>query len=202
MHCNTLQRIALQHFNALQHTTTHCNTMQHNATHRNAPQHTAIHCNTLQHKLQHKQQTATRSRASHDIVTHRNTLQHTAIHCNTQQYTATQTTTQTANSNPKSREPQAANRCLAAPPMCRARLDNFDVTHMWDMTHMYETWLMRNESMSCCTADVSCSPRHFRHDSFIRVRHELWVFMCVRHDSFIWVRHDSWAFMCVKFALA
>jgi len=42
----------------LQHTATHCNTLQYTAT----PQHTAAHCNTLQHL---------------------NTLQHTATHCNT-----------------------------------------------------------------------------------------------------------------------
>jgi len=77
----------------LQHTATHCNTLQHTActatqcTHCNTLQHsarTAAHCNTL-HTAQH---TATQ-------CTHCNTLQHTAhtaTHCNivhTLQHTAT-----------------------------------------------------------------------------------------------------------------
>ena len=56
----------------LQHTATHCNTLQTSATRCNTLQHTATHCNTLQH-----------------AATHCNTLQHTATHCNTLQHTAT-----------------------------------------------------------------------------------------------------------------
>jgi len=48
---------------ALQYTTTHCNTLQYTATHCNTLQHTATHCNTLQHTA-----------AQH------NTLCHTASH--------------------------------------------------------------------------------------------------------------------------
>jgi len=64
-HCNTLQYTATHHtathYNTLQYTTlqlaaTRCNTLQHTAIH-----HTAKHCNTLQYI----------------------TLQHTATHCNT-----------------------------------------------------------------------------------------------------------------------
>jgi len=58
-HCNTLQH-------KLQHIATHCNTLQRPATPCNTPQHPATHCNTLQH-----------------TATHRITLQHTATHCNT-----------------------------------------------------------------------------------------------------------------------
>jgi len=38
-HCNTLQL-------TLQHAATHCNTLQRTATHCNTLQHTATHCNT------------------------------------------------------------------------------------------------------------------------------------------------------------
>jgi len=114
-HCNTLQQIArhcivatycntLQHRDAgspqrryilwdivlLQHTATHCNTLQHTATHRNILQHsatrrrgfpsaplyfmgdrpTATHCNVLQ-----------------NAATHRNTPQHAVKYCNTMQHT-------------------------------------------------------------------------------------------------------------------
>ena len=60
---------------ALQHTTTHGNTLQHTATYlhrRKLPNYPILHCNTLQH-----------------IATHCDTLQHTATHCNTLQHTAT-----------------------------------------------------------------------------------------------------------------
>jgi len=71
----------------LQHSATHCNTLQHTATQficstsqeilRKCATYaylppTATHCNTLQH-----------------TATHCNTLQHTATHCNTLQHTAT-----------------------------------------------------------------------------------------------------------------
>ena len=57
-HCNTLQHtwsvVERQTQLTLQHTATHCNTLQHNTTYlkrsRQAdPAHTATHCNTLQH---------------------------------------------------------------------------------------------------------------------------------------------------------
>jgi len=73
----------------LQHTTTHCNTLQRTVTH--TLQHITTHCNTLQrtttHALQH---TATQQvgRINSVSLTHThihtcNTLQHTATRCNT-----------------------------------------------------------------------------------------------------------------------
>jgi len=64
-HCNTLQRTATHwtHLNALEHTAIHWNTLQRIATHCNSLQQTATHCNTL------------------------DTLQHTATHCSTLQHT-------------------------------------------------------------------------------------------------------------------
>jgi len=55
------------HYNAQQHTVTHCNALQHKMA-QEAQQHSVTHCNELQHTL-----------------THCNTLQHTATHCNTLQ---------------------------------------------------------------------------------------------------------------------
>ena len=68
-HCNTLQSIffELLHRNALQHTATHCKSPLLNcctATHCSTLQHTAAHCSTLQH-----------------TAAHCSTLQHTAAHC-------------------------------------------------------------------------------------------------------------------------
>ena len=80
-HCNTLQHISqmiesrhlwLTLCNTLQPTATHCNTLQHTSTRCNTLQHTAKHCNTLQH-------TATHCNTYH-TATHCNTLQHTAPH--------------------------------------------------------------------------------------------------------------------------
>jgi len=72
--CDTLQHTAT-HCNTLQHAaTTHCNTLQHAATHHNVlpfVETSATQCNTLQY-----------------TATHRNTLQHTATRCNTLQHTA------------------------------------------------------------------------------------------------------------------
>jgi len=71
------------HCNTLQLTTRYCNTLQHRSwwvryqgvwhRHCNTLQHTAIHCNTLHH-----------------TASHCNTLQHTATLCNTLWHTATQ----------------------------------------------------------------------------------------------------------------
>ena len=91
--------------NGLQHTATHCNTLQHTATEL---QHTATHCNTLQHSatpcntLQHpakrpiyKRRYVTRelsiekeiSNGPQHPATPYNTLQHPATLCNTLQHT-------------------------------------------------------------------------------------------------------------------
>ena len=62
---------------ALQHTATHCNTLQQTAStgshSQKWPQHTATRCNTLQHTV---------STSSHSQKKDCNTLQHTATHCN------------------------------------------------------------------------------------------------------------------------
>ena len=78
-HCNTLQRTAtsprayrLCEFVTLFYTALHCNTLQHTATHCSTLQHTAAHCRTLQ-----------------NTAAHCRTLQHTAAHCNTMQRTTT-----------------------------------------------------------------------------------------------------------------
>jgi len=46
---NVLLQHTATHCNTLQHTATHCNTLHHTATHCNTLQHTASHCNPLQH---------------------------------------------------------------------------------------------------------------------------------------------------------
>jgi len=81
-HCYTLQH------DALQHTVLHCNalplhlvrdinlTLQRAATHCNTLRHTATHCDTLRHTLQH-------------TATYRNTLQQTATLCHRLQCCAT-----------------------------------------------------------------------------------------------------------------
>jgi len=84
-HCSTLQR-AVTHCNTLQHTATHCSTLQRAVTHCNTLQHTATHCNTLQHTAVHcnaQQHTATNYNIQQYTATRSNTLQHTATHCNT-----------------------------------------------------------------------------------------------------------------------
>ena len=78
----------------LQHTATHCNTLQGCllraavSSHRNGSfcdmilQHTATHCNTLQHP-------ASPCNTLQHTATHCNTLRHIPTHCNTLQHTAT-----------------------------------------------------------------------------------------------------------------
>jgi len=82
-HCNTLQHAACtEQINfrgslsrsLSQHAATRCNTLQHAATHCNTLQHTATHCRTLQDTAKTLPQTQT--------AAHCNTLQHTATHCN------------------------------------------------------------------------------------------------------------------------
>ena len=74
--------------NTLQHTATHCKTLQHIC---NTLQHAKIYCNTfatLCNTLQHT--IASSCSTLQHTATHCNTLQHTATHCNTLQHTATQ----------------------------------------------------------------------------------------------------------------
>jgi len=86
----------------LQHTATHCNTLQHAATELRATPaigatrtathtatHIAKHCNTLQHNTTYPAIDLRATVAHAHCNTHCNTLQHTATHCNTQQQTAT-----------------------------------------------------------------------------------------------------------------
>ena len=83
--CNCLHATAAlwMRRNALQHTATHYDTLQHIC---NTLQHTATHCNTLQHTAAHLQHTTTHCSTS---ATHCNTLQHIATHCTALQHTAT-----------------------------------------------------------------------------------------------------------------
>jgi len=98
--------------NNIQHTASHCNTLQHNAnvhnasarlikflftksksTHCNTLQHTATHCNTLQHNVAHYYtlHTCMTRRKSEEAPIHNeqiNTLQHIATHFNTLQHTS------------------------------------------------------------------------------------------------------------------
>jgi len=76
----------------MQHSATHCNTMQCTATHCNTLQHTATHCNTLQHTATHCNiYTCAGHKGIAIPLNYCNTLQHTATHCNTLQHTATHT---------------------------------------------------------------------------------------------------------------
>jgi len=82
----------------MQHTVTHCNTLQHTEPpHCNTMQHTATHCNTLQHTepriCRHQRGLATacipNPKSIRDTATPCNTLHHTETHCNALQRTAT-----------------------------------------------------------------------------------------------------------------
>ena len=86
----------------LQHTASHCNTLQHTATLCCTLcillydlQHTATHCNTLQHTATHcyTHMQVRKTLALQHTGTHSNTLQHTATHCSTLQHTATHCST-------------------------------------------------------------------------------------------------------------
>jgi len=68
-------------------------------------QHTATHCNTLQHITSHYKEPREPSNMLHDLIlqltaTHCNTLQHTATHCNTLQQMSTHCNTQFAAVRP------------------------------------------------------------------------------------------------------
>ena len=92
-HCNTLQRTAT-HCNALQCIAMHCTARYRTVAHCNtlqqpiwlSLQHTATHCNTLQHLIDATDWQHTAREA--DTVLCR-VLQHIATHCNTLQRTAT-----------------------------------------------------------------------------------------------------------------
>jgi len=97
------------HYNTLQHTATHCNTLQqqtatrwfHKTPRKRYPssRHTAAHCNTLQHISAHcstLQHTAARCSTLQHKATQCNTVQHGATHYNTLQHTATHIAPHTA----------------------------------------------------------------------------------------------------------
>ena len=110
-HCHDEPHGALPRYNTLQHSATHCNTLQHTtawvtrriirlqhaATHGNILQHTAAHCSTLQHTAAHcntLQHAAAHCNRLQHTATHYNTTRHqAAAHCNTQQHTAAHCTT-------------------------------------------------------------------------------------------------------------
>ena len=80
----------------IDHTATHCNTLQHIATHCSTLQHTATHCNTLQHfynTLHHAEHFTTFQNTLKLSATLCNTLQHIAPHCTTLRHTTTYCTT-------------------------------------------------------------------------------------------------------------
>ena len=82
------------HCNTLEHTITH-NTLQHTATHCNTLQLTAAHCNTLQHESYHDGDYYVEVlKTSTHMATHCSPLQPTAKHTAT--YTATHTAAYTA----------------------------------------------------------------------------------------------------------
>jgi len=90
--CNTLQHTAntaahwhnASQYNALQHITTHCNTLWSYQSHRHNPSSRQI-CNTLQHTATHCKHcsTLTHCITMQHTATRYNTPQHTTIHCNT-----------------------------------------------------------------------------------------------------------------------
>ena len=85
-HCNTLQYTASRYKTRIRHTATHCNTLQQAATHWYKLLYTAAHYITLQH-------TAAHYITLQHTAAHCSTLQHTAAHCSTLQHTATHGTT-------------------------------------------------------------------------------------------------------------
>jgi len=116
-HCNTLHgmthscnRVCMRHHSSrsgchhtqkcydvytIQHTATHCNTLQQTATHLLT---TTTHCNTLQHTKEWMPSYSNMSQHAYNS-THYNTLQHTATHLlkNTTHYN----TLQHAKNHPK-----------------------------------------------------------------------------------------------------
>jgi len=117
-HAHSTQLCGLLYCTTLQHTATHCNTLQHiipevrlgcfirralcGLLHCNTLQHTATHCITLYPK---KDQTASFAERSVGCYTsHCNTLHHTATHCNALQ--------QTASHLPKERSGRFIRRAL------------------------------------------------------------------------------------------
>jgi len=162
--CNTLQHIATHkdiphggtrraHCNTLQHTATHCNTLQH--TRRIARwdsdtllQHTATHCQTQD--VPH-------------VGTWRadcNTLQHTATHCNALQHTATHKTYRTLALGELS-----SNSCSLSMSMNKSRhnMDQSRHTNAWVMAHMshVQVWMshVTHLNESCHTYEsFTCVP--------------------------------------------
>jgi len=159
----------------LQHTATHCNTLQHTV------KHTTTHCNTLQHAVCMKW---------HDWCIWRvwlNTLQHTATHCNTLQHTVTHYNTlrHTATRDLYEVKLQMYMTYLTHPYDMSWLIDIFGTTTLCDATWLFHMTYM---SHGCVWYHSFCETWH---DSLIY----LVPLTCImRHDSFIWQRwQDTWA---------
>ena len=131
---------------SLQHTATHCNTLQHTggaardascrstcwnptqcntATHCSTLQHTATHCNTLQHTYGAARDASYRSTCWNS--TQCNTLQHTAAHCSTLQHTATHCNTFMA----QLKMPRIAQRAGFQHNATHCNTLQHTATHLW-----------------------------------------------------------------------
>ena len=124
----------------LQHTATHCNTLQHTrygllwrlqhtATHCNTLQHTATHCNTLQHIWISHVTGKFQIDLAMDCFGVCNTLQPTATYCNTLQHTATHW----------SRKTMANLSILSRKSKCILKYHSSTLNRKIKMTHPY--WL-------------------------------------------------------------
>jgi len=140
-HCNTLQH-------ALQHTATHCSTLPHTATHCNTLQHTATHCNTTLDRQDHTQ---VQRDVTHSCVTWLIYMWHDsfrfdvpqlhvwhdiATHCNTLQFSATRCNTlqETATH---------CNTLQHTATYCNTTVDRQDHTQVQrDVTHSCATRLI------------------------------------------------------------
>ena len=142
---------------ALQHTATHCNTLQHTYT---PLQHTLQHTTrdrkpflfylvvnhfspTLQHTATHyytRQHTATHCNTLQHTATHCNTLQRTATPCNTRQHTATPCNTLQHPATPCNTLQHTATHCNTLQHTAEdagilegstiLKVDNIDVHHL------------------------------------------------------------------------
>ena len=127
-HCNTIARKPEDmywrnlRFDKLQHTVSHCNTLQHTITHCNTLQQTETDCNRLQH-------TATRCNAS---TTSDTTLYPTATHCSTLPLTATHCNTGATSDT----TPHAATHCKHTGRQVQQMAPHHAVSHgLFHLTH-------------------------------------------------------------------
>ena len=141
-HCNTLQ-ITPTHSNVLQHCTTRCNTFHHFAT--NCNRRKSAHCNTLHC-------TAAQYDALQQTATHSNAQQHAATvyiittHCNALQDTATHL------ADGRKCERSAVLYCKESSLQCTA-------THWFYLWHNAPICDMTHSHVTCRS--------HMRHDSYV-----------------------------------